>query len=252
MTERNAIDGYSNTPHSSSVDNFSYVDRLGQGSRGSSPQKLLPGNHIPNSSSYPLAFPSSRGGNQVGNHGNVGTTFSSQSNSHSSTNSTTSPVHSNHSNHSNHHPHQNSGHGITTATTTTTTNTNSFQHSSVRSTLPNDYKSSNYLPKSSSASPQNGGWSSSNTPQSTLSKTTTSRTVTPQPQMSSMDTTVDSTLSRSYDSRSLDRKERRRSRGLQNKADYRISQTMDSRAGEQPQQNKVSRAGDAKHPDTDE
>lgn len=243
MTERSAIDGYTNTPHSNSLDNFP-TNPWGGGSRGASPQKGYPGgNHIPNSNSYPLAFPTNTQTNTTGNGSAVGYNPSTLSSPSSPTNQqsayenskTESPVSSpsspvNHSSSSSSSPQKHH---------------NSFLHSSVRSTLPNDYKPTSYTVKGGGV---NGGWGVVGG-----GSAATSRTVTPQPHpLHALNSSDSSRLSRSFDSRSLDRKEGRKAGrggvgtgvsggagvsgggGYENvsNTDYRIStQTIDSSRG---------------------
>ncbi len=67
MEERSAIDGYRNTPHSQSVDNFRRVDGSNMVMPSSSSSQIKAG--IPNSTSYPNSLRSPTTGNGSGHYG---------------------------------------------------------------------------------------------------------------------------------------------------------------------------------------
>lgn len=246
MTERNAIDGYHNTPHSTSVDNFQSTYPGGggggtlerRGSRGNSPQKQYQsGMHMPNSSSYPLGFQARNNGNAIYNNNNGSLTrhyhqqqpggthhHHQHTSSNLSSNSTGAPTTASNNNTST-NTVSSPQHSVNSSNLSSQSQ-NSFQHATsslTRCTLPNDYKHSTYSSTAKQSQPPTG-WVSP------TSSNVTSRTATPQPsgggtgsQLHShqLNTTTtsdggSSRLSRSFDSRSLDRKEQRKSRSYNN------------------------------------
>ena len=241
MTERNAIDGQSNAPHSTSLDNFGYHSNVSgmtssaaasvsnQSSVASSPQKALSGggNHVPSSNSYPNSFSVAAGANRTVSPGSTlsspggggavlspggGSVFSA----HSSANSSYTTPQQKHKYLSSQQPGtapssgQNSLHSSMT----------SFHHTPARSTLPTDYKQPNGY---STPSAGGGGDGLARTGWPPVRHTPSPAPSLPAPNISRSE----SRNSHAYESASLDRKDRK-SAAYDARTDYslRFSQTL--------------------------
>ena len=246
MTERNAIDGLNNTPHSSSLDNFRYHSNAAsptpgnasavsnQSSVTSSPQKALTktGNHMPSSNSYPNSFGVSAAAGRTASPASAlsspGTALSPGGGSvfspaaASSANSSYNTPQSQHKylSSSQTASGQNSLHSSMT----------SFQHTPARSTLPTDYKQPNgYSAGSSGAS----GWPP------------VRHTPSPAPSLPAQNVArSDSRASHSYESASLDRKDRKSTYDAR-AGDYslRFTQTLGAAESRSMRRSKRGRAG---------
>ena len=223
MTERNAIDGQSNAPHSTSLDNFGYHSNVSgmtssaaasvsnQSSVASSPQKALSGggNHVPSSNSYPNSFSVAAGANRTLSPGSTlsspggggavlspggGSVFSA----HSSANSSYTTPQQKHKYLSS----QQSGTAPSSGQNSLHSSMTSFHHTPARSTLPTDYKQPNGY---STPSAGGGGDGLARTGWPPVRHTPSPAPSLPAPNISRSE----SRNSHAYESASLDRKDRK-------------------------------------------
>ena len=235
MTERNAIDGFNNTPQSTSLDNFRYQNSSSnQSSMSASPQKGVASggsaaNHIPTSNSYPNAFLSSSSNHKQRAGSPVSMASSAASSALPHGTSALSPA-----SNSSYNSHKYfTGALSPSALNSVNSSMTSFHHTPTRSTLPTDYKqpSNGYgTPNSSSVGGGTAGWPP------------VRHTPSPAPSLPTPVTRSDSRNSgRTYESASLDRKDRKT---YDNRtADYnRFSQTLGAAESRSLRRSKRGRA----------